>query len=76
MSADPTTLHDRLNMVTRLEVIDDDGRAYVAWGVAVGLSFQDANRTLKVFVDGSPDFSRGMADPPAPVSILTRKHEE
>ncbi len=36
--------------VTRLEVIDPDGRAYVEYGVRVRLSFQDDGRTLKAFV--------------------------
>jgi hypothetical protein len=36
--------------VTRFEVIDEHGRAFVRYGVAVELSYQDDGRTLKVFV--------------------------
>jgi hypothetical protein len=38
--------------VTRVEVIDQDGRSYVAWNDnnKVELSFQDDGRTLKVFI--------------------------
>jgi hypothetical protein len=44
---------DAVRRVTRFEVIDKDGRAYVRHGVSVELSFQDDGRTLKVFV-GAP----------------------
>jgi hypothetical protein len=44
-------------LVTRLEVIDETGRAYVrdgsltgGPGVNVALSYQDDGRTLKIFV--------------------------
>jgi hypothetical protein len=38
--------------VTRVEVIDQDGRSYVNWddNNKVKLSFQDDGRTLKVFI--------------------------
>jgi hypothetical protein len=38
--------------VTRVEVIDQDGRSYVNWDESnkVELSFQDDGRTLKVFI--------------------------
>lgn len=36
--------------VTRLEVIDENGRAYVRHGLQIELSLQDNARTLKVFV--------------------------
>jgi hypothetical protein len=39
--------------VSRFEVIDKDGRAYVRHGVSLELSLQDDGRTLKVFV-GAP----------------------
>lgn len=40
-----------LSRVTRIEVIDQNGRAYSQWGVqTVELSYQDDGRTLKVFV--------------------------
>ena len=39
--------------VTRLEVIDESGRAYVRWNLeSIQVSFQDNNRTLKIFVSG------------------------
>ena len=39
--------------VTRVEVIDQDGRSYVNWDESnkVELSFQDDGRTLKVFIN-------------------------
>ena len=38
--------------VTRVEVIDEHGRAYTAYEVSnVKISFQDNNRTLKIFLD-------------------------
>ncbi len=36
--------------ITRFEVIDETGRLLVKYGVSVELSFQDNNRTLKVFL--------------------------
>lgn len=36
--------------VTRFEVIDDTGRAYVREGVSVLVAYQDDGKTLKVFV--------------------------
>jgi conjugal transfer/entry exclusion protein len=47
--------------VTRVEVVDDAGRAYTGWNVRVALSYQDDGRTLKVFVN-RPD----LATPPIP----------
>jgi hypothetical protein len=42
--------------VTRVEVIDDTGRAYSKWDVSdVQLSFQDGNKTLKIFLKGKPN---------------------
>jgi hypothetical protein len=38
------------NKVTRLEVIDQIGRAYVKWDCEIKLSYQDDGRTLKIFV--------------------------
>ncbi len=46
---------NRYNNVTRFEVIDGAGRSYVKQQVAVNLSLQDDNRTLKVFVDARPE---------------------
>jgi hypothetical protein len=39
-----------LPKVTRLEVIDQTGRAYVIHNADVQLSYQDNARTLKIFV--------------------------
>jgi hypothetical protein len=41
------------NKVTRVEVIDENGRSYVNWNEnnKVELSYQDDGRTLKVFID-------------------------
>jgi hypothetical protein len=36
--------------VTRFEVIDETGRVYVRYGILAELSFQDEDRTLKIFV--------------------------
>ena len=41
-------LHDQT--VTRFEVIDENGRVYVAKDCKVELSYQDDGRTLKVFI--------------------------
>lgn len=40
----------KLPKVTRLEVIDHTGRAYVIKNSEVELSYQDNARTLKIFV--------------------------
>lgn len=41
--------------ITRLEVIDETGRVYTNWDPdnQITLSFQDGNRTLKVFIGKS-----------------------
>ena len=41
----------KLPKVTRLEVIDHTGRAYVIKNADVELSYQDDGRTLKIFVE-------------------------
>jgi hypothetical protein len=43
---------DSNHRITRLEVIDETGRVYTNWHPdnSITLSFQDGNRTLKVFV--------------------------
>lgn len=41
---------DNEKTVTRFEVIDETGRAYVKHGVEIELSYQDDGQTLKVFV--------------------------
>jgi hypothetical protein len=44
-------LKDDTSKVTRLEVIDEDGRSYVKYGITdVQFSLQDDGRTLKLFV--------------------------
>lgn len=42
-----------LPMVTRVEVIDQDGRSYVNWDKdnIVTIQLQDDGRTLKIFID-------------------------
>ena len=38
------------DLVTRFEVIDENGRTYVRKGVRVTVSYQNGGRTLKVFI--------------------------
>lgn len=45
----------KLPKVTRLEVIDQTGRAYVIKNSEVELSYQDDARTLKIFVKPKKD---------------------
>ena len=40
----------KLGRVNRLEIIDDQGRAYVADGITVVAAIQDDGHTLKVYV--------------------------
>jgi hypothetical protein len=42
---------EQLEKVTRVEIIDSTGRAYVKYGVRVEIALQDDGRTLKVFVN-------------------------
>lgn len=42
---------DETSKVTRFEVITEEGRVYVRYGVNVDLSLQDDGRTLKVFLN-------------------------
>lgn len=46
--------------ITRLEVIDETGRVYTNWDPdnQITLSFQDGNRTLKVFIGKSRKATR------------------
>ena len=46
-----------LEKVTRLEVIDENGRSYVNWNKRniIALSFQDEERTLKIFISKEND---------------------
>jgi hypothetical protein len=41
-----------INSINRVEVIDENGRSYVNWkeNNIVDLSYQDNNRTLKIFI--------------------------
>jgi hypothetical protein len=40
-----------LDKVTRVEIIDNDGRSYTKWGVVIEqVSLQDDDRTLKIFL--------------------------
>lgn len=44
------------NKVTRLEVIDNDGRSYVKYNIEkIQFSLQDDDRTLKLFVKHQDD---------------------
>lgn len=45
----------KTNKVTRFEVIDETGRAYIRYSVDVKVSLQDDGRTLKVFVQEKKD---------------------
>lgn len=59
----------RLDKVTRLEVIDEDGRSYVNWAAHdVSLSLQDNGRTLKIFCGG-----RHGAEAAPPAASSTRR---
>jgi len=49
-----------LDKVTRVEVINEHGRAYGAWNIELTPSLQDDGRTLKLFV--------------APLSPETKSH--
>ena len=40
----------KLPKVTRVEVIDETGRAYTKWNVKVEAQLQDDERTLKIFI--------------------------
>ena len=44
--------NDSYHRITRLEVVDETGRVYTNWHPdnLITLSFQDGNRTLKVFI--------------------------
>ena len=46
-------LNELLPMVTRVEVIDENGRSYVNWDndYMVTIQLQDDGRTLKIFID-------------------------
>ena len=43
------------NRLTRVEVIDKEGRSYVNWDKnnRIELSYQDSGRTLKIFINDS-----------------------
>ena len=43
------------NQLTRVEVIDEKGRSYVNWNKnnKIELSYQDDDRTLKIFINDS-----------------------
>ncbi len=46
-----TVINAGLENVTRIEVIDESGRAYSKWDCKVEVSVQDGGRTLKLFVE-------------------------
>ena len=38
--------------LTRVEIVDDTGRAYVKWNIkSVIIAIQDAERTMKIFIE-------------------------
>jgi TATA-box binding protein (TBP) (component of TFIID and TFIIIB) len=45
-------INSAISKVTRFEVIDGSGRAYVSYDAPVTLSIQDQGATLKVFSEG------------------------
>ena len=48
-------IEELLKTVTRVEVIDHNGRSYTNWEASdVQLSFQDDNQTLKIFMNRTP----------------------
>lgn len=52
MSSDRKIDDELLKIVTRVEMIDESGRAYVNTSVKkVELHFQDDGRTLKLFIE-------------------------
>lgn len=51
MSIKSQTVTFDLARISRVEVIDEKGRAYSRWDLAVGASIQDNGRTLKLFVE-------------------------
>ena len=44
--------------ITRVEVIDETGRAYVKWNCKVEESIQDQGRTLKLFVSEEDEINK------------------
>lgn len=42
---------DPSDAVTRLEIIDKQGRVYSQWNCTIQLSYQDDGKTLKIFVN-------------------------
>lgn len=49
----PEAPKEETNETTRFEVIDSSGRVYVNNNCTIELSYQDDNRTLKVFIGGN-----------------------
>jgi hypothetical protein len=45
----------KLPGITRLTVVDRNGRSYERWNVDVSLDVQDNGRTLKFFLDDKPE---------------------
>jgi hypothetical protein len=58
--------------VTRLEVIDENGRVYARYNCVVEPGVQDQERTLKLFVKPSPVRT---TDPFSPERIAIRRLE-
>ena len=59
IAAAVTAERERIAAVTRFEVIDETGRAFVRYDVRAELAYQDDDRTLKVFLRNE----RAAADP-------------
>lgn len=48
----PNAVEVNLSDITRVEVIDEEGRSYVNWSLdnRIDMDFQDMGRTLKIFI--------------------------
>lgn len=47
-------LSGKIENVTRLEVIDENGRTYTRWNCTLEILVQDSGRTLKIFAATAP----------------------
>jgi hypothetical protein len=68
----------RNEQITRFEVIDESGRAYVNNHCQIELSYQDEGRTLKVFVGKQPndETTKSFEDAKNGVGLTTHKNFE
>mgnify|MGYP007082311890 CR=1 FL=1 len=51
------SIYELIKDVTRIEVIDWEWRQYTKWNTKIDLSFQDNGKTLKVFVQNTPQIN-------------------